>query len=66
MLLCSSPVVDLAYVKASVFDRDVTDVDVTYNIAVNSHVLTNQKPEREIVVLSSKGCTVWESIKSRF
>ena len=45
MLLCSGSVVDLAYVKAPVFDRDVTDVDVTYNIAVNSHVLTNQKPE---------------------
>ena len=45
MLLCSGSVVDLAYVKATVFDRDVTDVDVTHHISVNSHVLTNQKPE---------------------
>ena len=43
--LASSPVLDLACVEASVFDRDVTDVDVTHHISVNSHVLTNQKPE---------------------
>ena len=45
VLLTPSSVVDLAYVKASVFDRNVTDVDVTHHIAVNGHVLTNQKPK---------------------
>ena len=54
VLLTPSSVVDLAYVKASVFDRNVTDVDVTHHIARERHVLTNQKPKKQQQYLNER------------